>query len=356
MAEEDDGAERTEEPTQRKIDQARERGQTASTKELGHLLLIGTGALMCVTAGPWGTDRIAKALRAYLADAARMTIDMGGLGHAILGLGQEIGISLAPMALAFIVAAVAGPFLQNAVVVSTEPMKPKLSKISPFAGAKRLFSTHSLIELLKNMLKLVLVSAVAAMVLWPRRAELLGLSELGAGALAGYIVDLSVKLMVAVAALMLVMAALDWIWQRHHWLSELRMSRQDIKEEHRESEGDPMIKGRLRALRMERARRRMMAEVPKATVIITNPTHYAVALRYEHGMPAPEVLAKGTDLVALKIREIGQAHQIPIVENPPLARALFKAVEPGQSIPVAYYQAVAEIISWVMQLPGRRKN
>ena len=356
MAQEDDGAEKTEEPTQRKIDQARERGQTASTKELGHLLIIGTGALLCVTAGPWSSERIAKALRAYLADAAGLTLDLGGLGQSLLDLLREVGIALGPLALAFIAAAVAGPILQNAVVVSAEPMTPKLSKLSPLAGAKRLLSANSLIELAKNLVKLVLVGSVAAMVLWPRRAELLGLSELGAGPFAAYLVDLAVRLMVAVAALMLIMAALDWIWQRHHWLSELKMSRQDIKEEHRESEGDPMIKGRLRALRMERARRRMMAEVPKATVIITNPTHFAVALQYETGMPAPKVLAKGADLLAQKIRELGRQHDIPIVENPPLARALYKAVEPGQSIPVAYYQAVAEIISWVLQLPARRRK
>lgn len=350
MAEDRDEADRTEEPTQRRLEQARERGQVPAAREPGHVLVLGSGLLLAVVAGSWSVDRLVGSLRAALAAAGRSS----GAGEALTALGDALLVLLVWLA-APLAAAIAAPALQGGIVWTATPLAPKLERISPLAGARRLFSGSTLLELAKGLLKLAIVAVAAVLVLLPLADRAEGLAELGPVQLLDVLAAAAVRLAGLVLAALLVLAAVDWVWQRLQHLRQLRMTRQEVKEELRDSEGDPLVKQRLRQLRLERARRRMMAEVPKATVVVTNPTHYAVALRYEAAtMAAPVLVAKGVDHVALTIRDLARRHGVPVVENPPLARALHAALEPGQSVPPAHYQAVAELIAYVWRLAHTR--
>lgn len=354
MAEERDDADRTEEPSQRRLEQARERGQVASSREVGHVLVLGSALLLLIAVGPWSVEKVVGSLRRLLAGAGEPTaLGLDATARFATALG-ETATALAPWLAGLLLAGIAGPLLQHAVVFSATPLAPKLERISPIAGLRRLFSSSTLVELVKNLVKLGLVVGVAYVLLRGLASELASDVWLSPIGLADRLLHQTVRLTGGVLLALVGLAALDWIWQRYQHRRQLRMTRQEVKEELRESEGDPIVKQRLRQLRMERARRRMMAEVPKATVVVTNPTHYAVALRYKGAtMAAPKLVAKGVDEVALKIREIARAHDVPVVENPPLARALYAALEPGDTIPPAHYQAVAELIAYVYRLRGR---
>ena len=266
-----------------------------------------------------------------------------------------IGVPLLMLALAAIV----GNMVQHRLVWSAEALKPKLSKISPAAGAKRIFGKQAAANFAKGVFKVVALGAVMTAILWPERHRLESMVRLRPdGDPAHVTTGLTVHLMGAVVAMLAVVAIADYLFQYRQWYERQKMSLQEMKEEFKQSEGDPHVKGRLRQLRAARMKKRMMAAVPKASVIITNPTHYSVALSYERGMSAPVCLAKGADNIALKIREVAKAHDIPIVENVPLARALYATVEIDDEIPVEHYHAVAEIIGYVMGLrrglSGRR--
>lgn len=351
MAEERDDADRTEEPSQRRLEQARERGQVASSREPGHVLLLGCGLLLTLWAGPWSAERLARSLRAVLAAAgAPPGSAVAGSMDLVAALGDALVVPLLWL-LALFAAALAGPFLQGSVVWSTQPLAPKLERISPVAGLRRLVSLSTLVELAKGLLKLAIVTTAALVVLRALAPELGVLVELAPAALLERLVEAAGRLLGVVLAALLVLAAVDVLWQRLQHHRQLRMTRQEVKEELKESEGDPIVKQKLRQLRLERARRRMMAEVPKATVVVTNPTHYAVALRYDSAtMAAPKLVAKGVDTLALAIRDLARRHGVPVVENPPLARALYAALEPGDTITPAHYQAVAELVAYVYRI------
>lgn len=346
MAEQPDPADRTEEPTQRKLDEARSKGRVASSREVGTLFLLGAATLLGAVHLPQAAGRGSDALALFL----RPAVILGGAPAAWPALrGLLWDLVLLP-GLVLMAAAVAAAVVQQAVVWSTEPLRPKLERISPLAGAKRLFSANTALEALKSLLKLALLTFLLAAVLWPALERVLATVR-GTALLNRELQRLGLQLFGATCLALLVLAALDLAWQRHRHGRDMRMSRQELREEHRQSEGDPLVRQRLRALRMERSRRRMLAEVPSATVVITNPTHYAVALRWEAGrMAAPVLVAKGVDHMASRIRELARSHGVPVIENPPLARALHGALEPGQTIPPAYYKAVAEIIGLVLRL------
>ncbi|HEX5778459.1 MAG TPA: flagellar type III secretion system protein FlhB, partial [Xanthobacteraceae bacterium] len=229
-------------------------------------------------------------------------------------------------------------------------MKPKVSRISLAEGAKRLFSKHALVQFAKGIAKIALVSSVIVAVIWPQMEHITQLIAAEHTAILPVANALSLKLLMAVTAVTAVIAGLDWLWTQHTWYERQRMTLRDIRDEHKEQEGDPTIKAKLRQIRQSRMRKRMMSEVPKATVVIMNPTHYAVALKYEKGMPAPKCVAKGVDALALRIRDLAEEHRVPVVENPPLARALHKSVEIDQDVPPEHYKAVAEVIGYVMRL------
>ncbi|HTI88766.1 MAG TPA: flagellar biosynthesis protein FlhB [Alphaproteobacteria bacterium] len=345
----EDSDDKTEDPSQRRLDEAREKGQVASSREVNHLFMLLGGTIIIVMLAPSSLSRIGNALVGFLDHPDR--IADGQMGAVFSYLATEIGGALAvPMALMAALALLSG-FVQHGVSFSIEPLMPDFSKISPGAGFSRLFSTQALAEFVKGLFKLSVVGSVAVYVLWPEFRMLDQLPAFTPMALLQHLGQLAAKLMWSVLSVVAAIAALDMLYQRFRHMKGLRMSRQELKEEMKQSDGDPHVKARLRQLRMERTRTRMMAKVPEATVIVTNPTHFAVALKYvREEMEAPIVVAKGADFIALKIREIAGEHEIPIVENPPLARALYATCEIDQTIRQEHYKAVAEIIGYVMRL------
>jgi flagellar biosynthetic protein FlhB len=257
--------------------------------------------------------------------------------------------------LALAIAGVAARYVQDKPTFTGEKLTPKLEKLNPIEGFKRVFGKQAFAQFAKSLAKFVVVGAVVGAALWPHDAELENISLLDVGALLPFLKDKVVAMLMSAACAAALLAAVDYVFTRQSFMKRMRMSRHEIKEEMRQQDGDPMVKAKLRQIRMQRSRQRMMANVPQASVIITNPTHYAVALKYEAGeTPAPICLAMGVDAVAARIRELAQEHDIPIVEDPPLARALFATAEIDQPIPKEHYEAVAKIIGFVMRLARRR--
>jgi flagellar biosynthetic protein FlhB len=247
-------------------------------------------------------------------------------------------------------AALLGNAIQHRILFSVDPIMPQLSRISPGAGLGRLFSKQALANFAKGLAKLAVFGAVIGALLWPQRQRIIALVAVDPAMILPFTRALALKMLGTVVAILAIVAAADYLFQYRQWYDRHKMSFREMKEEFRQSEGDPAIKGKLRQLRAARARKRMMSAVPKASVVITNPTHFAIALQYERGMNAPLCVAKGADLIARKIREVAEAHDIPVVENPPLARTLYATVEIDQEIPQEHYRAVAEIIGYVMRM------
>jgi flagellar biosynthetic protein FlhB len=344
---------KTEQPSARKLTRARERGQVIQSREVNSLLMLASGAAVSLLLAPSLVRDLAPALARFLAPAALLSAESVRWEAVRQLLAGIAGALLLPLLL-FVGAALAGSLLQTGLVLATEKIGFDLERLSPLAGFRRLFSLRAVLEFLKGVAKALLVAAIAAAVLSPELARLPSLSSLEPQGLAAALHRLLLHLAASVLALTLALAALDYGWQRFSFLQSMRMSKQEVKEEQKQSEGDPMVKARLRQIRMERARKRMMAAVPGASVVVTNPTHYAVALKYEMGAAgAPKVVAKGADLIAQKIREVAEAADVPLVENPPLARALYATVEIDHEIPREHYKAVAEIISYVFRLKGK---
>jgi len=351
MAEGDDN--KTEQPSQRKLSRARSEGQVVQSRDVSTLFMLTAGAAVVLLMAPPLAQRIDVTLARFLDPAS--LVDQGGiLWNAVLDLLSAVGFALILPLAVFVATAIASSVLQTGLVFATEKIGFDFSRVSPLSGIKRLFSVRAAIEFLKNMAKLAAVVAIAGSILLPETARLPLITSLDAAGLAGEIHRLLLRLVMAVLLLAAVLALVDYGYQRFSFLRSMRMSKQEVKEEHRQAEGDPMVKARLRHVRMERAKRRMMAAVPNASVVVTNPTHYAVALAYEMGdKGAPRVVAKGADLIAQKIREIAEEHDVPLVSNPPLARALYANVELDGEIPEEHYRAVAEIISYVFRLKGK---
>ena len=352
MAEERDQSERSEEPTQKRLDDAIRRGDVVKSQEVNTWFIIGAAALnLMIFSGSMGAG-LETALRGLIANAHAVSFDGGALMRLVARLGSEIIAAAAIPFLVLMAAAVAGNMIQHRLLWSTEPLRPALSKISPAAGLKRLFSRQALVNFAKGIAKLTLIGGIMAALLWPERGRLDGLVDTDPAGTLGLTRALSLSTLGVVVAVLAVIAALDYLWQYRQWHERQKMSLRELKEEFKQTEGDPTIKAKIRQLRQTRARKRMMAQVPKASVVITNPTHFAVALQYERGMNAPVCLAKGADAVALRIRAVAEEARVPVVENPPLARALHATVELDQEIPPEHYKAVAEVISYVMRLSG----
>lgn len=350
MAEERDDADKTEDPSQRKLDEALKRGDVVKSHEVNTWFVIAGAALvLLIFSGPVSRDLTAS-LRGLLANAHQVRTEGADLARLSSRLGVEVLAATAIPFLVLMLAAIAGNMIQHRLVWSGEQLKPKASKISPLAGAKRMFSKHALANFIKGVAKLAVIGAIMALLLWPERYRLDSFVSMEPIAALRTSHSLALSIMGAVVSTLAIVAALDYLWQYRQWFERQKMSLRELKEEFRQTEGDPVIKSKIKQLRQNRMRKRMMAAVPKASVVITNPTHYAVALQYERGMNAPVCLAKGIDAVALKIREVAGAHKVPVVENPPLARALHATVELDGEIPPEHYKAVAEVISYVMRL------
>jgi flagellar biosynthesis protein FlhB len=350
MAEGENDSDRSEDPTAKRLDEALQRGDVAKSQEVSTWFVIGAAAIMLAAfSGPMSSG-LSTTMRGIIANAHQIPVDGRGLIQLSARIEYEVIAAIAlPLGL-LMLAAIAGNMIQHRLVWTAESLKPQLSKISPLAGLKRLFSLQAVANFVKGLIKITVLGAVMTALLWPQRYRLEGLVSVDLFGTLLLTKSLALQMVGAVVAILFLVAAADFLFQYRQWFERQKMSFRELKEEFKQTEGDPMIKGKIRQLRQQRMRKRMMAAVPKASVVITNPTHYAIALQYEKGMEAPVCVAKGTDLVALKIREIATEHSVPIVENPPLARALHATVEIDQEIPTEHYKAVAEVIGYVMKL------
>ncbi|QWG16905.1 flagellar biosynthesis protein FlhB [Bradyrhizobium sediminis] len=350
MADENDASDKTEDPTQKRLDDAHEKGDVAKSQEVNTWFVIAGATLVLSSFSGSIGGGVLMPLRNLVANSWMIRADGPGLMALTQSLGYALIAALGVPFLMLMLAAIAGNMIQHRLVWSAEQLKPKFSKVSPGAGFKRVFGKQAIANFAKGLFKVIALGIVMMAVLWPERHRLDAMVRFDPAAIMGVTTGLTLKLLGAVVAMLAAVAIADYFFQYRTWFERQKMSLQDMKEEFKQSEGDPHIKGKLRQLRMERMKKRMMAAVPKASVIITNPTHYSVALRYERGMAAPVCVAKGVDTIALKIREIAGKHDIPIVENVPLARALYATVDIDEEIPVEHYHAVAEVIGYVMGL------
>jgi flagellar biosynthetic protein FlhB len=352
MAEEDsDESQKTEEPTGKRLGRAREEGNVPISQEIRLWLgLIGTLMMVGMYATPMAKG-LFPTLRHFIENSWAIETGEEALRKMALEIALKVLLVMALPFATLIFLGVLGTIGQVGWLVVWKRITPSFSKLNPLAGAKRLFSPPMLVEFLKSLLKLLAVGWIAWLVIEPRIATLTQMPELSPLGVVVFIQDTVVRLVFWVLLAYVVVSGADLLYQRFSYKKRLRMTKQEVKEEHKDSEGDPAVKSKQRSLRMQRARQRMLAAVPKATVVITNPTHYAVALHYEmETMQAPVLVAKGVDFLAQKIRELADEHEVPIIENPPLARALYASVELEQPVPQEHYKAVAEVIGYVFKL------
>lgn len=346
---------KTEKATPKRERDAREKGQVARSRELTTAVLIAGGAGVLIGSGG---DMVAGAMqlmrRALTIDPALIgsSADLAGHFGSLLRAGLMIAMPL--LALGFL-GALIGPLLLGGWNFSTQAMMPQFSRINPGAGLARIFSSQALVDLALGMLKVLVLGGIGAVVLWSARPEMMSLASMDAGPAMAWAGSTIMRIFGWMALGLATIAALDVPWQIFRHRKQLRMTKQEIRDEYKQAEGRPEVKAKIRQAQEAIARGRMMQQVPLADVIVTNPTHYAVALKYSAGkMRAPKVVAKGADLVAQRIRELGRENRVPIVSAPPLARALYRAVELDQEIPAALFQAVAQVLTYVYQLRNWR--
>jgi flagellar biosynthetic protein FlhB len=346
--------EKTEQATPKKREEARRKGQVAKSRELSSVAVLLSGLFVLFLGSGYFFQQTANVLSYYFGNAGNLTITADTLkGIAWLSAGQLASI-LVPFFLVLCVVAFLANILQVGFLISFESIKPKLSKISPLAGIKRLFSAQAMAELLKSLLKIAIVGAIAFFTVKGELHNLLPLLDQTPSQILSYLGQVSFALFWRTCLVMAILATLDFLFQRWEFERNLKMTKQEVKEEFKQTEGDPHVRSRIRSIQREMARKRMMAAVPEADVVITNPTRLAVALKYEaKQMDAPTVVAKGSGLVAEKIRDLAREHGIPIIENKSLAQSLFKLVEVGRTIPETLYQAVAEVLAYVYGLKGK---
>jgi len=355
MSDQDD-AQKTEEPTPKKLADARNKGQVVQSKEIGNFATLAGLALMLMTIAPFSISLVFKQLFVLVEMSGTIPIDQASTGDVLYRTVLWLMLYLSPIFALFIVIALATQLGQVGFLLTAEPLAPKLSKLSPIAGFKRLFGLRALVEFLKGVAKLAVVGLVAYLAVEPEFSRMEALIQMSLIDILYEARDVILRVLLGVLIVLFIIAALDYAYAQYEHIKKLKMSRQEIRDEHKQSEGDPQVKARLRQIRAEKARQRMMTAVPMADVVVTNPTHYAIALSYnEEEMAAPTVVAKGADEVALRIREVANENEVPIVENKPLARTLFDTVEIDQQIPPEQYKAVAEVITYVYKLKGKIK-
>ena len=355
MADENtDDSQKTEDPTPKKLEEARKRGQVALSREVNNWVMLFAGTIFIVAFLGTMMVELTAVMRVFIENAHSLPQMPGGLGVVFGETTKKVlSILFVPLAL-LMAAAFFAPFLQIGPLFAPGVIKPDISKISIFKGFGRLFSMRSVVELIKGVLKMGVVGAVATVIILPYMDKFEHMIGLPMHMVMGELRFLVIKMMIGVLIVTMVIAVIDLVYQRYEYNKKMRMSLQEVKDEYKQSEGDPLIKAKLRQLRAEKARHRMMQAVPQADVVITNPTHYSIALKYNPDeSPAPIVVAKGFDEVALRIREIAKEHDIVLYENKPLARALYDVAEIDEMIPTEHFKAVAEIISYVFKLKGR---
>lgn len=345
---------KTEDPSEKKLRDAHEKGDVVKSQEVNTwFILAGSALIFAMMAGPTSASLVGS-LTILLDNAEKFEVGSQALAAFWGNLsGSILLVALLP---SIVLAAfgIAANLIQHRPLLSLDPIKPKFSKVSPLAGAKRLFSSEALVNFGKGLVKLAVVSAVLWFVLAPKLDSLESMINLEPAMIAVEFMDLSLSIFGAVLAVVTIIAIADYLYQRNRWWNRHKMTVQETRDEYKQQEGDPKVKGRIRQVRMERSRKRMMAAVPQATVVITNPTHFAVALKYDSEMAAPQCVAKGADAVAFRIRELAKQHDVPIIENPPLARALFASMDIDDTIPAEHFKAVAEVIGFVLRLKQGR--
>lgn len=357
MADQSSDQEKTEPATPRRLEKAREEGQVARSRELTTFMLLLGGV-----AGLWSMsallyDQLGLVMeQAFLFERRQVFDPMSMLNHA-WALGERTLFAMLPLFLLLAVVALAAPVLLGGWLFSAKSLKPQIAKLDPLKGLKRIFGTQALIELAKAIAKSVLVGSVAMAFLLANKGKFMGLMDLPIQQALANALELAAMACGLIVLALLIVILIDVPYQLWSHAKKLRMSKDEIKREHKESEGDPHLKARIRSQQQSMARNRMMSKVPEADVIVTNPTHYAVALRYDDDkMSAPRVVAKGADAVAARIRELGSEHRVPLLEAPPLARALYHHVDLDHEIPVALYTAVAEVLAWAFRLKRVREE
>lgn len=350
MAEESD-QEKTESASARRIEQAREEGHVPQSRELSSFLVLMAGVAALWITARWLMQQVTVVMRDGLIFNHTQAFDPN---YMLSAFGRQSGsglLMLAPLFMVLVVAAIAGPLMMGGVNFSSKAFEPDLSRINPLSGIKRVFSMHGLAELVKGLLKSALIGGIGALVLWKQRDAILGLVSMPLESGLSMFGNMLLSSSLYLAASLALLAIIDVPFQLWQYFNNLKMSKEELKQEYKEQEGDPHVKSRIRGRQREMARRRMMEAVPKADVVVTNPTHYAVALKYDaEKMGAPTVVAKGADYVAQAIRELATEHKVPLLEAPPLARALYRHAEVGEQIPAALYTAVAEVMAYVYQL------
>ncbi|RAK58065.1 flagellar biosynthesis protein FlhB [Phenylobacterium deserti] len=354
MAEENEGASKTEEPTPQKLQKAREKGDVAKTQDLSGVFVLASTAAVLTAMGGWMCRNVAIAMLPFLEHPDQYVLHGGGG----LAVARKAMLACAPIMLILLVVAsiagVAGHLVQTGIMFTPDKLKPDWKKVSPMGGLKRMFGLDSLIQFARSLIKVVITAYVAWWAVKPHMSQLQNLAALDPAAILPFCVQILRRLVFAVVGLLLVVAAADWFIQKQRFMARMKMTKEEVKEDYKQTEGDPHVKAKQKQIRHEKARRRMMQAVPGATVVVMNPTHYAVALRYNQGEDAaPICVAKGLDALALKIRSVAEEAGVPVVEDPPLARALYAAVEIDDMIPPAHYEAVAKVIGFILNA-GRR--
>lgn len=347
--------ERTEQATPRRREEARKRGQIPKSREISSVMVLLTGGSVLFFLGSFMVRQISELTVQYLGQIGSLSLNPDNIQGLNLRVIQSILIILAPVLITVLVVSILSHYVQSGPLLAAETIKPEWSKINPLKGFGRLFSKQSLAELLKSIFKILIIGGVAYSLIQKEMSSVLLLTGQNPSATLSYLRSISWSLLLKVSLVMLALAGADYLFQHWSYEKNLRMTKQEVKEEMKSTEGDPLIKSRVRSLQRQLARRRMMVEVPKADVIITNPTHLAIALRYQiKEMEAPKVVAKGAGWIAEKIIKIAREHQIPLIENKPLAQTLYKSVEIGQMIPSSLYQVVADILAYVYRIKNKR--
>jgi flagellar biosynthetic protein FlhB len=348
----DSSQDKTEQPTGKKLDDARRKGNVAQSREIPSVFILSGSIGVLFFAGSWMLGRLTDTMRTMYQRAGTLNMVPESMHTLFWEVFTNSIVVLIPLMLVVVTAGVIGNVAQIGFLITGEKLSPSLAKLNPISGLKKLVSLKSLVELAKSIVKLVIICGIAYVVLNRYLDQIPGLMQLSVDNIIGFIGQVSFQMCFYTCMVLFLMAVLDYAytkWQHQH---DLKMTKQEVKDEHKQREGDPSVKARIRSVQREMARKRMMEAVPEATVVITNPTHLAIALKYEEGMPAPIVVAKGAGFVAQKIRSIATDNDIPLVENKPLARTIFKSTEIGDFIPAELYRAVAEILAYVYRLKG----
>ena len=352
----DDAGEKTESPTPRRRQEARNKGQIAKSNDLNSAVLLLGGLLGLKFFGPMMLASLYSTMRSNLGNS-----EPAGGGFDLSKFGPELGMMLlgatGPIMIVIVVAALLSNLLQVGFLYSPQAMAPKFDKLNPINGVTRLFSTRTVVQLIMNLIKLAVVVTVASYAIRTRLDEILLAMSLSGWTMLAQLCTVLYEIGLQLAIALLILALIDFTWQRWKFEKDLRMSKQEVREEMRSMDGDPLLKQRRRKMQMAAAMQRIQKAVPNADVIVTNPTELAIAIKYDaEKMAAPRVVAKGADHLAKKIREIAMLHGIPIVERKPLAQALYKTVEVGQEVPEKFYKAIAEILAYVYRLSGKKMN